>query len=256
MADENEKIDDMSNEWGESLCRDSGIDYDDLKNLGKQNNAGFLLLRKEISNTFKNEFHLSAIASCGSDAQLIALTQATEGDFHSCMLACGSCVSSVSNGLKNWSTTAGIIEHGHAHILHPNLALSELARKQTVALPYHIPGVLTNDQLKKYENRCLDELHVRCLLAKANNSPFKTMLMELVLSGCGATLGDAALIKIAQLSEHHGFSITLNEILTSGRTGNMLMVCDSGQMGVSRTCVDEPKRAHAITCNELPRFGN
>jgi hypothetical protein len=48
--------------------------------------------------------------------------------------------------------------------------------------------------------------------------------MELMLAGNGATLCDSTLKKLAILAEHHGFCVVLDEIMTGGRTGTMLML--------------------------------
>ncbi len=70
----------------------------------------------------------------------------------------------------------------------------------------------------------MHELHVRCNVAKCNNLPIRTLLMELILAGCGAGLSNRALERLAELAEHHKFNIVVDEIMTGGRTGTMLMV--------------------------------
>jgi hypothetical protein len=140
------------------------------------------------------------------------------------MVACGSYVSGTEGGLQGWSTSHFQIKNGPSMIVHPDAVVDRFAKTHTVGLPYHIPGVVSRQVLEEYEDRCLNELHFRCLLARMHDVPFKTLLMELVLAGCGGTLSDRALERIGNLAELHKFTITLDEIMTAGRTGTMLLV--------------------------------
>ena len=51
-----------------------------------------------------------------------------------------------------------------------------------------------------------------------DGKPYKALLLELVLAGCGATLSDRALRGLAVLSKKHGIAFIVDEIMTGGRT--------------------------------------
>jgi hypothetical protein len=89
----------------------------------------------------------------------------------------------------------------------------------TVGIPYFIPGTLQNDELDAYEDRCLHELHVRCLAARICNALFKVLLMELLLARNRGMLSDCALTRIGILARQHNFCIILDEIMTGGTQG-------------------------------------
>ena len=48
--------------------------------------------------------------------------------------------------------------------------------------------------------------------------------LELMLAGNGAMLSDRALLKIAKLSNQHQFTVIVDEIMTFGRTGALIML--------------------------------
>ena len=56
-----------------------------------------------------------------------------------------------------------------------------------------------------------------------NTRPTKVLFLEIMLSGNGAELSDRVLERLGQLSRHHNFSIVVDEILTGGRCGTMLL---------------------------------
>lgn len=209
--------DDCANEWGCRLCIPAERAARSRQQLSARENDSFGHLRDEVNATFDNgEFQLLKVATCGSDAQLFALIQATGGDLNSCIIACGSYVSGENGGLQNWSTSNFAIQHGPSTITHPKFVSTQFTKRNTVPLPYMIPGTMSEKALAAYEEKCLTEIHVRCLFARLSGSPYKNLLMEIMLAGCGATLSAAALTKIGYLAAHHGISITLDEIMTGG----------------------------------------
>ena len=234
--------DDLANDWGLQLCHPTNETSSASRNAtkGQQQVEGFSDhcvrdLKNEIRATLHDEFELVKVASCGSDANLFALIEATNGNLNRCMVACGSYVAGTNGGLQSWSTSRYAVAYGPVVVTHPSLVSSDITKSNTIALPYHIFGALPSRDIEAYEDEVLIELHIRCLIARMNNTPFKTLLMELCLAGCGARLSDRALTRIAYLSIHHGFSILLDEIMTGGRTGEMLMVFKTPQ--VFRNCV-------------------
>lgn len=219
-------MDDLGNHWGTILALEpDGFARRYIKSNETFGDLQHSAFSNAISSTFNDEWHLWKIANCGSDAQAFALLESTKGSLDACMIACGSYVAGTRGGLQNWSTSHYDVHIGCAIPTNPEMVQTDYTKSHTVGLPYHLPGPhLTMAQLEAYEERCLLELHVRCLIAKVNNRPYRTILMELILAGCGATLSDRALVRLAELARHHNFSITLDEIMTGGRCGTMLLV--------------------------------
>ena len=215
--------DDLANSWGITLCVKPRTNRNPNA-IVPGDNVDFQRLKQEVRATFGDAFHLVKIATCGSDANLFACVESTGGDLSRTIVACGSYVAGTDFGLQNWSTSDFETQYGPAVINQPQLVTDQFARTHTVALPYHIPGVMKTEDVEELEDRCLHELHIRCLSARLNNAPVKTLLMELLLAGNGATLSDRALERIASLARMHDFSVTLDEIFTGGRSGTMLMV--------------------------------
>ena len=219
--------DDLANEWGVSLVLPGEASPRHARRcvgIGTFERKDSRVLRELIFDTFDGEFRLEKVSQSGSDAQLYAIFQATQGDVSLCLVASGSYVSGSNGGLQNWSTSDFEAVHGHTVIIRPTDVRLKFTQMHTVGLPFHIPGTMDAEALEAYEDRCLNELHVRCLAARINGAPFKALLMELLLAGNGGTLSDRALTRIGMLAEHHNFCVVLDEIMTAGRTGTMLML--------------------------------
>ena len=73
-----------------------------------------------------------------------------------------------------------------------------------VGLPYHTGHPLLDAQtLIRYENACVENLHLRCLEAEMSGCPFKALFLELLLTGNGALLSDRALEQLGNVARHH-----------------------------------------------------
>ena len=215
--------DNLANRWGCDLCmlpanQRRNKEGDDL------GDGGMSILKDIVKGTLNRQFELTKVATCESDANLFAIVDATEGNLGSCMIAAGSYVSGVTGGLQGWSTSGFATQYGPSVIIEPASVTSEFTKQHTIGLPYYIIGVHEYATIHKYEDKCMHELHVRCNVAKCNNLPIRTLLMELILAGCGAGLSNRALERLAELAETHKFNIVVDEIMTGGRTGTMLMV--------------------------------
>jgi hypothetical protein len=215
--------DNLANNWGCVLGLISAKQSRD-KEGDDSGDGGWSILKDVVRGTFNGRFELTKVATCGSDANLFAVVDATGGHLGQCMIAAGSYVSGVLGGLHGWSTSGFATQKGPSVILEPEDVKSDFTKEHTIGLPYYISGVYEDAKIEAYENECMFELHIRCNVAKCNNRPIRTLLMELILAGCGAGLSDRALERLAALAEHHKFNIVLDEIMTGGRTGTMLMV--------------------------------
>ena len=219
--------DDCANDWGVTLCL--------VESASKRRGTGAIvtmreynyesLLRSEIHDTFKGSFELMKVMPSGSDAQLWAIYQATGGYVNGLVTATGSYVSGNNGGLQNWSTSDYSTLNGPSNIMHPSAVSAPFVKTNTFPLPYYVPGCsLQRTELEAYEDLCLEKLHIRLLAARLCNYPHRTLLMELILAGNGASLSDRALIKLAALSKHHGFNIIVDDCMTGGRCGSMLLL--------------------------------
>ena len=125
--------------------------------------------------------------------------------------------------LQSWSTSAFEIGSGPAGIIGPeDPRITPFTLQHTIALPYFIEGTMSDDDLHKYENECLEHLHILCLYNKVMKNKVTCILMEITLASNGSTVSDRALTILGELAHIHDFSIVVDEIMTGGRTKTML----------------------------------
>ena len=159
----------------------------------------------------------------GSDANLYAVTSRTQGNTSGCLVTCGSYVSGDSGPLQSWCTSAFEIGSGPSGIISPeDQRITPFTLEHTIALPYSIEGTMSDDDLRKYENDCLEHLHILCLYNKVLKKKVTCILMEITLASNGSTVCDRALTILGHLAHLHDFGIVVDEIMTGGRTKTML----------------------------------
>ena len=207
--------DDLANSWGRVLQPDLGNRRD------KGYNGDLLQFKRSVKEVCY-PFTLQKVLACGSDANLFAICEATDGDPSRCLVACGSYVSGDHGCFQTWSTSEFDIRANLALIQTENV--HNTARARTIPLPYHVPCKHCHNSilLQDLEVKCLDEIHVCCLTATIQGLPYKAMFLEPILAGNGALLSHAFLIKLGKLARHHKFHLIVDEIMTGGRTGKML----------------------------------
>ena len=216
-------MDDCHNSWGTTLC------VPDIQR-GKRKAA---VMEAQPDESDLSTFRLLAakdlgwqlplikITPCGSDANLYAVNAATMGNNEGCLMAAGSYVSGDGGPLQVWSTSSFSIDQGPAYIKTPDEVTNQFTKTHTFALPYYIPGVMSNADREKYEDECLMDLHIRCLVQQMKGKPVTAVFLELTLANNGATLSDRALTMLGQLARHHRFGFIVDEIMTGGREGTM-----------------------------------
>ena len=212
-------MDDLANKWGRYLCLCSGKrDYN-----SSEKEEEFKRAVKRLCTPF----HVADIMGSGPSANSTSCIEATGGRTDKLLVGCGSYVSGSGNLLDSWSTSQFDSRHSFAEINTDKDTIPEVALKHTVPLPYHIPCDRCcnhENMLTKLEDKCLQEIHARCLREVAmTREPVKALLLELILAGCGAELSDRFLGALGELAEKHDFWIIVDEILTGGRTGRMLL---------------------------------
>ena len=176
-----------------------------------------------IEKTTNHLFGLMKLTTNSSDANLYAVTSLTQGNTSGCLVACGSYVSRDSGPLQSWSTSAFEIGSGPAGIISPeDQRITPFTLQHTITLPYYIEGTMSDDDLRKYENKCLEHLHMLCLYNKVMKNKVTCILMEISLASNGSTVSDRALTRLGHIAHLHEFGIVMDEIMTGGHTKTML----------------------------------
>jgi hypothetical protein len=143
-------------------------------------------LRDKITQTLNEQFVLRKVMSCGSDANMYAIFSASNGDTSRCLVAASSYIAGDDGPLQCWPTNTLILKEVVSTISTPGEVRNPFTRRQTVALPYCIPGVLSAKRQREYKNACFKELQVLCFLAKMKAAHYKCIMLELMLAGNGA----------------------------------------------------------------------
>ena len=176
-----------------------------------------------IETTTNHLFGLMKLTTNGSDVNLYAVMSLTQGNTSGCLVACGRYVSGDSGPLQSWSISAFEIGSGPAGIIGPeDQRITPFTLQYTIALPYFIEGTMSDDDLRKYENECLEHLHIFCLYNKVMKNKVTCTLMEITLASNGSSVSDRALTILGKLAHLHEFGIVVDEIITSGCTKTLL----------------------------------
>ena len=219
--------DDLANDWGcDLICmgrssgrkRKVGSMIAILADDRRQHNFHSLIEKRT-----NHLFGLLKLTTNGSDANLYAVTSLTQGNTSGCLVACGIYVSGDSGPLQSWSTSTFEIGSGPAGIISPeDPRITPFTLQHTITLPYLIEGTMSDDDLCKYKNECLEHLHILCLYNKVMKNKVTCILMEITLASNGSTIRDHALTIVGELAHLHDFGIVVDEIMTGGRTKTML----------------------------------
>ena len=210
-------MDDLENSWGVDYVPDNPIKRRSLSNGRDSSNATTFknLVSKDLGASTFCALH---VASCGSVANLWAINDATGCDTSRCLIAAGSYVAGDGGPLQPFSSSKFDLSDPYTLITPPEEMESSIARNNTVALPYYIPGSLSPAELMKYEDECLNSLNVVLQRAGMSQKPYKALFLELILAGNGGTLSDRCLINIAAICRIHDVRIIIDEIMTGART--------------------------------------
>ena len=214
--------DDLHNRWGTNLfvlTKSDKTKYNSQSSIGLEDE-----FKRIVSKTFSHKFHLQKVCADGSSANIFAIVDSTRGDTGRCFYAAGSYLSSAGSVLCTYATSVFEINSPLSLIRHPNVDDSLSVKKAIIALPYHIHGSIIGTDLETYEDLCFSKMHEKLLLYRVQGRPIMSLFLELILAGNGAHLSDRALAKIAILSKQHDFKIVVDEIMTGGRTGSLLLL--------------------------------
>lgn len=224
--------DNLHNHWGTHLfilTKSDKTRYSSQSTIGLDDE-----FKRIVSNTFQNRFHLQKVCECGSSANVFAIIDSTYGDTGRCLYAAGSYLSSAASVLCNFATSQFQINSPLSLIRDPTDRDTLSVRKAVIALPYYIIGSIKGTELEAYEDLCFSTMHEKLLLYKVQGKRTKTLFLELMLAGSGATLSDRALRIITSLSIKHDFKIVVDEIMTGGRTGSLLLLLTKADAFINR----------------------
>jgi hypothetical protein len=212
-------MDDLSNNWGTVLVTVGRKERNGTPHkFIMDERIDLVTLKSVVLSSTSKDYELCKLCSCGTDANVHSILEATEGDTSKCLFAAGSYLGGDDSVLHCLSTSHEIEPHGPCILGLPH-ETSAFGRKQNIGLPYHIPCTCCSDDiLHPYEDMCLHELHLRLLAQRLTGSPYKALLLELCLAGCGAILSDRALGKLGHLAKKHDLRLIVDEIMTGGRT--------------------------------------
>jgi hypothetical protein len=213
--------DDLANTWGTTFC----CPLDNTRRIEKGGSVS--KFGQAISCSTDGKFVLLKPMACGSDANLWAISDATGFNTSACLFAAGSYIAGDGGSLQPFSSSKFNFLENLADIAEPSDIHNDVARSNTVGLPYHINGVLDAEALEKYEDECLLGLHTFLVLAKMKGNPFEALLLELCLAGNGGVLSDRALKYLGELAFAHGLRIIVDEIMTAGRSGEAMLLLQS-----------------------------
>ena len=107
-----------------------------------------------------NKFVFDRVTICGSEANSWAINDATNLQSSRCLFAAGSCVAGNCSALQSFTTSDFALGADLAFVTPPDQVQNPVARKNTVPLPHHIPGVLQCPELMACEDECLQAVHI------------------------------------------------------------------------------------------------
>jgi len=216
-------LDDLANEWGKQYCLLETKRIPDTCQVEMRQD--YTMFNQIIMRLCENKFCLAKCCSSGTDANMWSIFEATGSVRSTCGIAAGSYLAG-EGSMQCWSTSCFCIKKDICKIQKPTDA-TDIAQSITLPLPYHIPQCKneknTESILEAFEQQCLEEIHLRCLMFKLEGRPMRALVMELILASNGGELSDRFLKNIGTLAKHHEFSIIVDEILTGARVGPKLL---------------------------------
>ena len=171
-------------------------------------------------------FKLERLTASGTDANGFAIDRATNSSITCLLVGMGSYVGGL-DPLQGLSSSEFAANKTLSIPKHPETASPECIR-QTVALPYYVQKTSIDAiELADYENRCLEAIRKKLLVATLSGSPYKALLLEYVLGGNGGELSYQFLGRLGRLLKNYKCIVIADEILTTGRVGPQMTMTTS-----------------------------
>ena len=167
--------DELTNNWGTNLVYTCGG--------GKKTLRSF---ESDIASAIPG-YYLQSLKESGTAANIEAVKLATDNNPSSCIYALGAYVGGdrFTQTLLTCRFTAN-----HRLSMPINYADADLdCKRKTIPLPYYVQhDALKKEDLKSYEDSLLLFLNKRLALEQLKGTPIRALMLEYVLSGCGAEL--------------------------------------------------------------------
>lgn len=209
--------DDMANNWGTEFVV---LPYQERKSDRLLCYGSKAELEGLVRNLIPN-YRLNSLLSSGSAANDKAVLFATGLNQTLCLFAAG-CYVSGSGLSQQWSTSDYSSDKKLGLVMSPEKC-DVKALSNIVPFPYHVPhSELRDDNLKCMEEKCLESLSVKLLIASLQGVPFKALLFEYISSGTGGTLTTRFLLRLAAVLKRFNVVIIADEIMTGCRVGPSL----------------------------------
>lgn len=171
-------------------------------------------------------YHLEGTAISGTLANIDAINKATNFDFSRLLVAVGSycggdeCMQELS--------TSEYSSKGRFAFPKAYEDSSLKAKNQSVPAPYFIDcEALTPAFRAAYEDECLHALHRRLLVAVLAGKPYKALMLEYILGGCGAELSHRYLESLGGMLKQFNIQVIADEVLTGARVGPQMCMTTS-----------------------------
>ena len=207
--------DEMENNWGSELVRVTGTD----NRTSRRENFSWQIFDGRVRSSVPG-YCLEKVVDCGTSANAYAIDKLTDRDWTTLLVGMGSYVGGDMD-LQPFSST---IVATNKQLSWPKLPItnsvevSNVCRKQTVALPYHVPCEdISARQIYEYEQKCLVALHKKLLVAQFAGKPYRALLMEYLLGGNGGELSHRFLERLAPILHKFNVCVIADEIMTAGR---------------------------------------
>jgi len=211
--------DDLANDWGVQFCltdsKRRSVHSPVLPRVLVNGQDSFTTIAGLVA-TESDKFIFERLAVSGSQANSWCVDDATNHTAELCLFAAGSFAAGDSSALQSFASSQHHVGDDLSFVSTPDEVLSAGARRNTVALPCHIPGAMDLKKLKKCEDDCLEALHIRLCWAKMSGKPHVSLFLELILAGNGASLSNRTLVALGKLAKHHGLGVIVDEIVTGG----------------------------------------
>lgn len=198
--------DELANNWGTNLVYTCGG--------GNKSQRAF---ECDIANAIPG-YYMQSLRESGTAANFEAVQLATDNNPSSCVYALGAYV-----GGDRFTQSLSTCRYTAGHCLSMPVDYAEAdadCKRKTVPFPYYVKhDGMKEEDLKTFEDSLLLFLNKRLALEQLKGTPIRALMLEYILSGCGAELSEDFLKRLGRLLKQFEVQVIVDEILTGGRVG-------------------------------------
>ena len=226
--------DDMENNWGCNLVygsKEGGRTLQALDRAVKQQVPGYKLHTLEAS---------------GTQANLTAIHLLTNSEPRRALFAVGSYCG--GDQLLQSLSSSAYTAKSQLSLPKDYDDASPDCKRQSVSLPYMIDNAdMALSEWEDYETKCYEYLYRTLFVAQINGKPYKVLMLEYVLGGCGAELRPEFLERLAGLLKQFHIAVIADEVLTGARVGPTMTMTTS-QPTAFKECVEVITMGKFLNC--------